>query len=132
DGTAQDVIDRRLARSDALLGRAPVLIVPAVRMRGAHAYPDAERAAAEREMFLLSAGAAVQSLMLALHAQGVASCWVSSTLFCKEETRAALELDDGWEPMGIVACGPPPSAMPPPRPELPLDELLGFRSPYPP
>jgi coenzyme F420-0:L-glutamate ligase / coenzyme F420-1:gamma-L-glutamate ligase len=118
DGTPQEVIDRRVQKSDALLGRAPVLIVPAIRLQGAHPYPDEERAIAEREMFLLSAGAAVQSLMLALHAQGLASCWVSSTLFCKEETRAALGLGDEWIPMGTIACGLPPSNEPPPRPEI--------------
>ena len=118
DGTPQEVIERRVQKSDALLGRAPVLIVPAIRLQGAHSYPDEERATAEREMFLLSAGAAVQSLMLALHGQGLASCWVSSTLFCKEETRAALGLGDEWIPMGTIACGRPPSNQPPPRPEI--------------
>jgi coenzyme F420-0:L-glutamate ligase/coenzyme F420-1:gamma-L-glutamate ligase len=127
DGTAEEVIDRRLAKSDALLGRAPVLIAPAIRPSGAHDYPDEERAAAEREMFLLSAGAAVQNLMLALHAQGLASCWVSSTLFCKQETRDALDLDDEWDPVGIVACGRSPRNEPPPRPDPDLREFLSRR-----
>ena len=120
DGTAEAVIERRLRKSDALLGRAPVLIVPAVRMRGAHSYPDPERAQAEREMFLLSGGAAIQNLLLALHAQGVASCWVSSTLFCKEETREALGLDEEWIPLGSVAAGPMSEGTPTDRPELAL------------
>jgi coenzyme F420-0:L-glutamate ligase/coenzyme F420-1:gamma-L-glutamate ligase len=118
DGTPRDVIQRRIQRSDALLGEAPLLIVPLVAPRGSHAYPDEERAGAEREMFLLSGGAAIQNLMLALHAQGIASCWVSSTLFCKEETRAALGLEDEWIPLGTVAAGPPPDAVPPDRPPL--------------
>src|SRR5205814_5436575 len=126
DGTPEDVIDRRLQKSDALLGRSPVLIVPAIRLQGAHAYPDEERAAAEREMFLLSAGAAVQNLMLALHAQNLASCWVSSALFCKGETRAALDLADGWLPVGTIACGPPPANEPPPRPEIDPGDFARF------
>jgi coenzyme F420-0:L-glutamate ligase/coenzyme F420-1:gamma-L-glutamate ligase len=126
DGTAQEVIERRLAKSDDLLGRAPVLVVPFVRPRGAHRYPDAERAAAEREMFLLSGGAAIQSLMLALHAQGLASCWVSSTLFCKEETRAALGLQEEWIPLGSVAVGRPPGDGPSPRPPLDPAGFLRF------
>jgi coenzyme F420-0:L-glutamate ligase / coenzyme F420-1:gamma-L-glutamate ligase len=126
DGTAEEVIERRLAKSDALLARAPVLVVPFVRLRGAHRYPDAERGAAEREMFLLSGGAAIQSLMLALHAQGLASCWVSSTLFCKEETRAALGLQEEWIPLGSVAVGPPPGDGPPPRPPLDPAGFLRF------
>jgi coenzyme F420-0:L-glutamate ligase / coenzyme F420-1:gamma-L-glutamate ligase len=126
DGTAEDVIGRRLGLSDALLGEAPVLCVPCVRPRGAHAYADAERAAAEREMFLLSGGAAIQNLMLALHAQGLASCWVSSTLFCKEETREALGLPDEWIPLGSIAVGHPPAERPPDRPSLDVSEFVRF------
>ncbi len=124
DGTPEHVIARRQAKSDALLGEAPVLVIPCVRLRGSHSYPDDERAAAEREMFLLSGGAAIQNLLLALHAQNVASCWVSSTLFCKEEAREALALDDEWIPLGSVAAGPMPDGTPPPRSPLPVDEHL--------
>jgi coenzyme F420-0:L-glutamate ligase/coenzyme F420-1:gamma-L-glutamate ligase len=124
DGTPERVIERRLRKSDALLGAAPAIVVPCVRLRGAHAYPDAERAEAEREMFLLAGGAGIQNLLLALHAQRLASCWVSSTLFCKEETREALGLDEEWIPLGSVAVGPMPEGTPPDRPPLPVDEHL--------
>ena len=126
DGRPQDVIDRRLRRSDAVLGAAPMLVVPAIRLRGAHPYSDEERAGAERDMFLLSAGAAIQNLLLAIHAQGLASCWVSSALFCREETRAALGLADEWLPMGTVAIGRPPKDGAPPRPPLDVAEHLRF------
>ena len=119
------MIERRIARSDEVLGAAPVLIVPFVRFAGAHPYPDAERAGAEREMFLLSGGAAIQNLLLGLHAQGLASCWISSTLFCQEETRAALGMDEGWYALGTVACGPMPRGGAAPRPRPPID-LDGF------
>ncbi len=56
DGTPDDVIERRLARSDAVLGAAPVLIVPWLTLGRAHAYADGERSTAERDMFLLSGG----------------------------------------------------------------------------
>jgi coenzyme F420-0:L-glutamate ligase/coenzyme F420-1:gamma-L-glutamate ligase len=126
DDIAEGVIGRRLDLSDALLGEAPVLCVPCVRPRGAHAYADAERAAAEREMFLLSGGAAIQNLMLALHAQGLASCWVSSTLFCKEETREALGLPEEWIPLGSIAVGHPPAGRPADRPALDVSAFLRF------
>jgi coenzyme F420-0:L-glutamate ligase/coenzyme F420-1:gamma-L-glutamate ligase len=124
DGTPEHVIERRLRKSDALLGAAPAIVVPCVRLRGSHSYPDDERATAEREMFLLAGGAGIQNLLLALHAQRLASCWVSSTLFCKEETREALGLDDEWIPLGSVAVGPMPEGIPPDRPLLPVDEHL--------
>ncbi len=124
DGTPEDTIARRIARSDAVLGAAPVLIVPWVRFERAHPYPDAERAHAEQEMFLLSGGAAIQNLLLALHAQGYASCWISSTLFCQQESRVALGMDDQWFALGTVAAGPMPSGTAPPRPSLDLSAFL--------
>jgi len=128
DDTPEDVIARRLARSDAVLGAAPTLIVPFVRFDGAHPYPDAERAGAEREMFLLAGGAAIQTLLLALHDQGFGSCWISSTLFCQEETRAVLGLDDGWHALGTVACGPmPKGGASRPRPAIELSDFLRWR-----
>jgi dehydro coenzyme F420 reductase / coenzyme F420-0:L-glutamate ligase / coenzyme F420-1:gamma-L-glutamate ligase len=124
DGTDEEVIARRLGRSEGLLGEAPLLVIPAVRLERAHLYPDVERAEAEREMFLLSAGAAIQSFLLALHAQGIASCWVSSTLFCKPESREVLGLTDDWLPMGAIAMGPPPPAAPSERPPVDVEHHL--------
>ena len=128
DGTAEDVIARRIARSDAVLGAAPVLIVPWLSFAGAHRYVDAERAHAEQEMFLLSGGAAIQTLLLALHAQGLASCWISSTLFCQNEARAALGVDERWFALGTVACGRAASeGAPQPRPPIDLGDITSFR-----
>jgi coenzyme F420-0:L-glutamate ligase/coenzyme F420-1:gamma-L-glutamate ligase len=124
DGTPETTIRRRLARSDAVLGTAPLLVVPWVRFDGAHPYPDHERADAERVMFLLSGGAAIQNLMLALHAQGLASCWISSTLFCQQESREALGMDEGWFALGTVAVGRMPAGAASPRPPLDLSEHL--------
>jgi coenzyme F420-0:L-glutamate ligase/coenzyme F420-1:gamma-L-glutamate ligase len=125
DGTPEETIERRIARSDAVLGRAPTLIVPFVRFAGAHPYADAERADAERDMFLLSGGAAIQNLLLGLHARSVASCWISSTLFCQEETRAVLGVGDEWHALGTVACGPmPKGGASRPRPPVELDDFL--------
>ncbi|MEO6712292.1 MAG: coenzyme F420-0:L-glutamate ligase [Mycobacteriales bacterium] len=114
DGVAPEVIARRIAKSDALLGRAPYLVVPCVVMAEAHYYVDRRRAAAEREMFLVSMGAAVENFLVALSAQGLGSCWLATTLFCKEAVRRALALPDAWEPMGTVAIGTP-AVQPPPR-----------------
>jgi coenzyme F420-0:L-glutamate ligase/coenzyme F420-1:gamma-L-glutamate ligase len=124
DGTPEGTIARRLARSVEVLGAAPLLIVPWIRFRGAHPYPDPERAHAEQEMFLLSGGAAIQNLLLALHARGLVSCWISSTLFCQEETRAVLGMDEEWYALGTVAVGRPPKGEAPPRPALDLSEHL--------
>ncbi len=126
DGVAADRIERRIARSDAILGSAPLLLVPWVGFASSQPYPDAERAQAEQRMFLLSAGAAVQNLLLALHAQGYASAWLASTLFCQDETREVLGMPEGWLALGTIAVGPMPAGAPVLRPAIDLDEFLRF------
>lgn len=127
DGTAPEVIARRLARSDELLGGAPALALPFLSMEGADRYPDERRARAERDMFVLATGAAVQNFMLALHAQGFASAWVSSSLFCSDVTTAAVGLSADWMAMGTIAVGPPPKGGSPPRPPVDPGDHLRFR-----
>jgi coenzyme F420-0:L-glutamate ligase/coenzyme F420-1:gamma-L-glutamate ligase len=116
DGFTPEQIARRTRRGEPLR-RAPLLIVPCLHAEAAHAYPDQRRAAAEREMFVVAMGAAVQNLLVALAVEGLGSCWVSSTMFCRETTRAALGLPDDWDPMGAVGVGHPAAPAPdrPPR-----------------
>ncbi|MGR6997916.1 coenzyme F420-0:L-glutamate ligase [Yinghuangia aomiensis] len=125
DGLAEDAIERRVARGD-LLRTAPYIAVPCLVADGAHTYPDAERSAAEREMFVVSAGAAVQNLLIALAAEDLGSAWISSTMFCRDTVRTALGLPDTWDPMGAVAIGHP--AEPPrERPKRTADDVIVVR-----
>ncbi|HZD37181.1 MAG TPA: coenzyme F420-0:L-glutamate ligase [Actinomycetes bacterium] len=125
DGTPAEVIERRVARSWALLGGAPVLLVPCLAPGGRHDYPDERRRRAEAAMFELAAGGAVQTLLLALHAQGLGGAWISSSLFCQEVAARALDLPPGWLPLGSVAAGhPDPGDRPRPRPPLDPRELI--------
>jgi coenzyme F420-0:L-glutamate ligase/coenzyme F420-1:gamma-L-glutamate ligase len=116
DGFTKDQIVRRVRRGEPLR-RAPLLIVPCLHAEAAHRYPDDRRNAAEREMFLVAMGAAVQNLLVALAVEGLGSCWVSSTMFCRPVVTKALGLPDGWEPMGAVGVGHPAAPAPdrPPR-----------------
>jgi coenzyme F420-0:L-glutamate ligase/coenzyme F420-1:gamma-L-glutamate ligase len=111
DGFTPDQIARRVRRGD-VLRRAPLLIVPCLVADAAHRYPDPRRNAAERAMFLVSMGAAVENLLVALAVDGLGSCWVSSTLFCREAAAVALGLPPDWEPMGAVGVGYPAAAAP--------------------
>lgn len=104
DGFSPESIARRLRRGDVLRS-APCLIVPCLAMEGSHAYPDPRRSTAEREMFLVAMGAGVENLLIALAVEGLGSAWVSSTLFCQDVARTALNLPAEWDPMGGLAVG---------------------------
>jgi coenzyme F420-0:L-glutamate ligase / coenzyme F420-1:gamma-L-glutamate ligase len=112
DGFTPEQIARRVRRGEPLR-RAPLIIVPCLVSDAAHDYPDQRRSAAERAMFLVTIGAAVQNLLVALAVEGLGSCWVSSTLFCKEVAARSLRLPPGWEPMGAVGVGHPVAPAPP-------------------
>jgi coenzyme F420-0:L-glutamate ligase/coenzyme F420-1:gamma-L-glutamate ligase len=118
DRTPDDVIRRRLARSDALLGAAPVLLLPFLSLEDADAYADPRRRTAERDMFVLSTGASIQNLLLALHARGFGSAWVSASLFCRPEAATAVGLPPDRLAMGVVAAGRLPPGGAPPRPPI--------------
>lgn len=106
DEFTPEQIATRTARGD-VLRRAPLVVVPFLTGEGMHAYPDARRNAHEREMFLAAGGGAVQSLLIALAAEGLGACWISSTLFAPDATRAALDLPADWQPLGAVGIGNP-------------------------
>ncbi|HXB47878.1 MAG TPA: coenzyme F420-0:L-glutamate ligase [Streptosporangiaceae bacterium] len=121
DGFTAEQIARRVRRGEPLR-KAPLIIVPCLVSEAAHTYPDARRNASERAMFLVAIGAAIENLLVALAVEGLGSCWISSTLFCREVTAEALGLPAGWEPMGAVGVGHP-AAPAPDRPERDPDQF---------
>jgi coenzyme F420-0:L-glutamate ligase / coenzyme F420-1:gamma-L-glutamate ligase len=116
DGFTEEQIVRRLKRGEPLRD-APLIVVPCLELSAVHAYPDDRRTRAERDMFTVSMGAAVQNFLVALAVENLGSAWISSALFCQDVAAGALGLPDGWLPMGAVAVGHPaaPAADRPPR-----------------
>lgn len=92
-------------RRGDVLRDAPYLAVPCLVMNGSHTYGDARRDTAEREMFVVAAGAGVQNFLVALAGERLGSAWVSSTMFCRDVVREVLDLPDSWDPLGAVAVG---------------------------
>jgi coenzyme F420-0:L-glutamate ligase/coenzyme F420-1:gamma-L-glutamate ligase len=122
DGKPSGAIERRIGRGQILYD-APELVIPFMVPDGAHSYPDPTRTAAERTMFTVAVGAAVQALLVALAVRGVGSCWIGSTIFAADLVRDELALPTDWEALGAIAIGYPgdPSG---PRDPVPTDDLL--------
>jgi coenzyme F420-0:L-glutamate ligase/coenzyme F420-1:gamma-L-glutamate ligase len=125
DGKTEESIAKRVRRGD-VLRNAPYLVVPCLVMDGSHTYGDPRRDGAEREMFVVAAGAGVQNFLVALAGERLGSAWVSSTMFCRDVVREVLGLPADWDPMGAVAVGHP-AEEPRPRPERDAGAFIEVR-----
>ncbi|MGX1563703.1 coenzyme F420-0:L-glutamate ligase [Streptomyces sp. NPDC055506] len=125
DGKTEESIAKRVRRGD-VLRNAPYLVVPCLVMDGSHTYGDPRRDGAEREMFVVAAGAGVQNLLVALAGERLGSAWVSSTMFCRDVVREVLGLPADWDPMGAVAVGHP-AEEPRARPERDAGAFIEVR-----
>jgi coenzyme F420-0:L-glutamate ligase/coenzyme F420-1:gamma-L-glutamate ligase len=123
DGFTEEQIARRVRRG-VPLRRAPLIVVPCLVLDAAHTYPDEGRNRSERSMFEVAMGAAVENLLVTLAAEGLGSCWISSTLFCQEVAARAMGVPAGWLPMGAIGVGHPASAAPSRPPRNPDDFTL--------
>ena len=112
---------------DAVLYAAPVLIVPWLSLAGVRRAPGLEGREAERDSVVLSAGARIQTLLLALSSQGLTSNWAAPAIASGDEARAAFGLDGEWLPLGTVACGPPRAERPPSKPVPDVSTVVDYR-----
>jgi F420 biosynthesis protein FbiB-like protein len=107
DGDPPEAVEQDVARSQARLRNAPVLILLCLTMAEMDDYPDRRRKKAEFVMGVQSVALAAQNLLLAAHAEGLGACWLCAPLFCPEAVRAALDLPRDWEPQGLITLGHP-------------------------
>ena len=126
DGLAEEVIERRIARSHRRIEGSPAVVVACLVKDVLDRYPNAYRQAAEYTMGAHSLGAALQNVLLGAHARGLAGFWMCAPIFCPDEARAALELDSTWEPQALILLGYPQEA-PPAREERAVANMRVFR-----
>ncbi len=124
DGVPPDKIAWLLERSRRQIMEAPALILGCLVPQGLRPWPDERRRQAEWAMAVQSMGAALENLMLAAHALGLASFWISAPLFCPETVREALDLPEHYVAQALIALGyPAPDVAPRPREEPSLADL---------
>jgi coenzyme F420-0:L-glutamate ligase/coenzyme F420-1:gamma-L-glutamate ligase len=105
DGDVTDAIEQDAARSIARITGAPLAIVVALTMEDMDTYADARRAVAEHEMAVQSTAMAVQNLLIAAEAAGLAASFMCAPLFCPDVVRGTLTLPRQWEPQALITLG---------------------------
>ena len=125
DQLPQPEIQKRITRSRERIIAAPVVIILSVDMSDMDVYPDEKRNTAEYLMAVQSVANAGMQMLLAAHAEGLGGNWICWALYAQEETRAALNLSENWEPQAFYFLGYPDET-----PELknrkPIKELATF------
>jgi coenzyme F420-0:L-glutamate ligase/coenzyme F420-1:gamma-L-glutamate ligase len=128
DGVAAQQIDALLARSRGQIEDAPALVLACLVAEGLRSWPDERRRRAEFRMAVQSMGCALENIMVAAQAEGLAAFWISAPLFCQDAVREALDLPAEYEPQALIALGYPAGGVrPPARPEPDLATLVQMR-----
>lgn len=127
DGHDAAKVDALVTASHGKITGSPALILGCLTTEGLDDYPDDGRRIAEWGLALLSLGAAVENLMLAVADDGWASCWVAAPMFCPAEARDALGLPEAWLPHALVTLGrADPAYVGRPRPPVPIEDLRRY------
>jgi len=122
DGVDVESAREAAARSIELIVNSPLAVLAAASMKEARRYRQRRRSLAERLMMVQSVAAAIQNLLLALHAKGLGSCWLCAPLFCRDVVKKVLGLPSYVEPQALIIIGRP-GEQPKPPPRMPLSQV---------
>ena len=121
DGVPLAQQERALARSKGQIEDAPTLLLGCLVTDGLNEYQDDRRRQAEWALATHSFGAALQNVLIVASARGLGAYWISAPLYAPEAVRAALDLEQAWQPQAFVALGRPAGNYQPfdrPEPDL--------------
>jgi coenzyme F420-0:L-glutamate ligase/coenzyme F420-1:gamma-L-glutamate ligase len=107
DGLASETRENQRKASVERFTCAPALIVACLTMKDMLRYEDESRQKNERDLAVQSLGAAVQNMLLAVHANDLGACWFCAPIFCKETIRRILKVPDDVEPQALITLGYP-------------------------
>jgi nitroreductase len=99
-GASESEIEKRVANSLRRIDEAPVILLLCRDVTSVRADTPEETIMATQ-----SVAAAGLQLLLAAHAEGLGGNWICWPLYAQEETRAALELPETWEPQAMFFIG---------------------------
>jgi len=105
DGLPHEKINMIISSAAERTLRASVLIIACLTMENMHIYRDDRRNRYEYIMAVQSVAAALQNLLLALHAQGLGACWRCSALFAPNAVKRVLGIPGDVEPQALVEVG---------------------------
>lgn len=112
-----DTDETALQKAKMLPKRAPMIIACVTDYKNHPKVPEFEQ--------LLSAGAGVQNLLLALQAQGFASVWRSGNLMNSQAVKQFFNLTDNNQVVGFIYVGMAGAELPP-RKAVNTDDFLTF------
>lgn len=105
DGVESAVIDKLVKSSVERFSSAPVLLLVCLTMEPMDFYSDETRQQAEYVMAVQSVAAAIHTILLAAHAEGLGACWFCAPLFCTDTVQRTLGLAEDLIPQALITMG---------------------------
>jgi F420 biosynthesis protein FbiB-like protein len=107
NGLSRIEIEKLIEASKKRTINSSILIIPCLTMEDMYKYPDDRRKKAEYLMAVQSVSAAIENLLLAIHAKGLGACWRCAPLFCMEAVREVLKIPNEFDPQALIEIGYP-------------------------
>jgi F420 biosynthesis protein FbiB-like protein len=117
------------------LETAPVIVIPQYRdhpdqiaylIETGGGDPKAFHTPASMQVDLCSTSAAVMTLLLQAHAEGLGACWMAGPTVAKPDIHALLGIREPWRMLGAVAIGHPAAPLKDAPARRTLDRVVTF------